>query len=64
MKGEGEGSFTWWPMEGEGEGSFLPIPTFPQAILLKPSLFSFDIKVLLYHGPRPFFTHSLPFLGL
>jgi hypothetical protein len=30
--------FVWWPMEGEGEGSFLPIPTSPQAILLKPSL--------------------------
>jgi hypothetical protein len=25
---------------------------------------SFDIDVLLYHGPRPSFTHSLPFLGL
>jgi hypothetical protein len=29
----------WWPMEGEGEGSLLPIPTFPQATLLKPSFF-------------------------
>jgi hypothetical protein len=28
-------------------------PLFPQATLLKPSFFSFDIKVLLYHGSRP-----------
>ncbi len=25
---------------------------------------SFDIKVLPYHGPKPFFTSSLPFLGI
>ncbi len=45
----------------EREGSFPPLLTFPQATLLKPSFFSFDIKVLLYHGFRPLFTHSLPF---
>jgi hypothetical protein len=39
-------------------------PLFPQVTLLKPSFLSFDIEVLLYHGPRPLFTHSLPFLGL
>jgi hypothetical protein len=36
-------------------------PFSPQAILLRPSCFSFDIKVLLYHGSRPLFTHFLPF---
>jgi len=25
---------------------------------------SFDLKFLLYHGPRPSFTPPLPFLGL
>jgi hypothetical protein len=63
MEGEGEGSFAWWPMEGEGEGSFLPIPTFPpKQLYLNLHFLSFDIKVLLYHGPSPFFTHS--FLSL
>jgi hypothetical protein len=51
-------------MEGEAEGSLLLIPISPQANLLKPSFLSFDIKVLPYHGPRPFLTHSLPFLGV
>jgi hypothetical protein len=37
------------------------LPLSPQATLLKPSCFSFDIKVLLYHGSRPLFTHFLPF---
>jgi len=31
-------------------------PLFPKATLLRPSSFSFDIKVLLYHGSRPLFT--------
>jgi len=72
MEGEGEGSFAWRPMEGEGsfawrlmegeeEGSFSPLPTSPQAILLRLSYFSFDIKVLFYHGSRLLFTHFLPF---
>jgi len=43
---------------------FYLFPFSPQATLLKLHFLSFDIKVLLYHGPRPFFTHSLPFLGL
>jgi hypothetical protein len=33
----------------------------PQAILLRPSSFSFDIKVLLYHGSSSLFTHLFPF---
>jgi hypothetical protein len=49
-------------MEGEGEGSFLTFPTFPPKQLhLDLHFLSFDIKVLLYHGPRPLFTHSLSF---
>jgi hypothetical protein len=56
-----EGSFVWWPMEGEGETPFHLFPLSPQQILLKPSIFSFDLKVLLYYGFRPLFTHFLPF---
>jgi hypothetical protein len=48
-------------MEGERETSFHLFPFSPQQILLKPSIFSFDLKVLLYHGSRPLPTHSLPF---
>ncbi len=51
----------WRPMEGGREGSFLPLPLFPQAILLKPSFFILHIKVLLCPGPRPLFTPSLHF---
>jgi hypothetical protein len=36
-----------------------PLP--PQATLLRPSFFSFDIKVLLYHGSRLLFMHFFPF---
>jgi hypothetical protein len=36
----------------------------PKQLYLNLQFLSFDIKVLLYHGPRPFFTHSLPFLDL
>ncbi len=36
-------------------------PLSPQATLLRPSFFSFDIKVLLYQGSRPLFTHSFLF---
>jgi hypothetical protein len=46
----------------EKEKVFLHLfPLFPRAILLRPLSFSFDIKVLLYHGSRPLFTHFLPF---
>jgi len=38
---------------------------FPlKQLYLNLHFLSFDIKVLLYHGPRPLFTHPLPFLGL
>jgi hypothetical protein len=75
---EGEGrSKVWWPMEGEGEGSLLGgqckvkekylftsshFP--PNQFLLKPSIFPFNLKVLLYHGSKPLLTHFLPFLDL
>jgi hypothetical protein len=36
-------------------------PLSPQQILLKLSIFSFDFKVLLYHGFRSLFTHFLSF---
>jgi hypothetical protein len=63
-EGEGEGSNAWRSMEGEGESSFFtfsPLPTSPQATLLTPSCFSFDIKVLLYHGYRSLFMHFFLF---
>jgi hypothetical protein len=41
---------------------FYLFPLSPLQILLKPSIFSFDLKVLLYHGSRPLLTHSLLFL--
>jgi hypothetical protein len=44
------------------EKPFSPFPTFPPTNLLKPSIFSFDLEVLLYHGPRSLFTPFLPFL--
>jgi hypothetical protein len=39
MEGEEEGPFARWSMEGKEEGPFALTPTFPQANLLKPSLF-------------------------
>jgi hypothetical protein len=36
----------------------------PKQLYLNLHFLSFDIKVLFYHGLRPLFTHSLPFLGL
>jgi len=33
----------------------------PKQLHLDLHFLSFDIKVLLYHGPRPLFTHALPF---
>jgi hypothetical protein len=51
----------WWPMEGEGKNTFSPLPFSPQQPLLKPSIFSFDLTVLLYHGSKPLLTPSFPF---
>jgi hypothetical protein len=51
----------WWPMEGERKTRFHLLSLSPQEILLKPSIFSLDLKVLLNHGPRPLLMHFLPF---
>jgi hypothetical protein len=56
-----EGSIAWWPMERKGETPFHLFPFTPQQILLKPSIFSFDLKVLPYHGFRSLLMHFLPF---
>ncbi len=53
-----------WPMEGEGKIPFHLFPLSPQPILLKPSIFPFDLKLLLYHGTKLILTHFLPFLDL
>jgi hypothetical protein len=37
----------------------------PQQILLKPSIwFDFDLKVLLYHGPKPLFMPFFSFSSI
>jgi hypothetical protein len=61
MEGEGEGSNAWRPMEGEKEGFFHLFPLSPQVTLLRPLCFSFEIKVLFYHGSRPLFMHFFHF---
>jgi hypothetical protein len=45
----------------EKEKPFSPLPTFPPTNILKPSIFSFDLEVLLYHGPRLLLMPFLPF---
>ncbi len=58
----------WWPMECSKLGGqwkvkektpFHFFPFSPQQTLLKPSIFSFDLTILLYHGSKlllpPFF---------
>jgi hypothetical protein len=77
MEGEGEGSLLGgqWKEKDKvfclvANGSrkkrfFSTYSHFPpKQLYLNLHFLSFDIKVLLYHGPRPLFTHSLPFLGL
>jgi len=55
-----ECSNAWWLMEGEGKTPFHLFPLFPQLNLIKPSIFSFELKVLLYHGSRLLLTPFLP----
>jgi len=43
------------------KNTFSPFPISPQQTLLKPSIFSFDLMVLLYHGFKPLLTPSFPF---
>jgi hypothetical protein len=63
-------SKAWWPMEGSKLGgqweknSFHFFSLSPQPNLLKPSIFPFDLKILLYHGFRPLLTRFLPFFDL
>ncbi len=77
MEGEGEGSLfggQWKEKEkvlclvANGRRRRRFISTYshfpPKQLYLNLFFLSFDIKVLFYHGPRPSFTHSLPFLGL
>jgi hypothetical protein len=52
----------WWPMEGERKTPFHLFPLSPQQTLLKLSIFSFDLTILLYHGSRPLFSPFFPFL--
>jgi hypothetical protein len=67
--GEGR-SKAWWSMEGSKFGGqwkvkekhLLTSSHFPPNNFTKTfNFFSFNLKVLLYHGPRPLFTHFLPF---
>jgi hypothetical protein len=51
----------WWPMEGERKTPFHLLSLSPQQILLKPSIFSLDLKVLFNHGPRSLLMHFLFF---
>jgi hypothetical protein len=46
------------------KNSFHLFPLSPQPNLLKPSIFPFDLKILLYHGSRPLLTRFLSFLDL
>jgi hypothetical protein len=60
----------WWPLEGSMLGGQRKVKEkhlftssiFPQQTLFKPSIFSFDLMVLLYHGPKPLLTPFFPFL--
>jgi len=59
----------WWPLEGSMLGGqwnvkekhLFTSSIFPQQTLLKPSIFSFDLMVLLYHGSKPLLTPFFPF---
>jgi len=51
----------WWLIEGEGKTHFHLFPFSPQQTLLKPSIFSFDLTILLYHGSKSLLTPSFPF---
>jgi hypothetical protein len=56
-----KGYNVWWPMEGEGKTLFHLFPLSPQSNFTWTFIFSFDLKVLLYHGSRPLFMHFLLF---
>jgi len=48
-------------MEGEGRTPFHLFPLSPQPTLLKPSNFTFDLTILLYHGSKSLLTSFFPF---
>jgi hypothetical protein len=64
MEGQGEGSLLGgqWKVKGKYLFIFSHFP--PNQFLLKPSIFPFNLKVLLYHGFKPLLTHFLPSLDL
>jgi hypothetical protein len=51
----------WKEKEKNKKKHIFTFSHFPQQILLKPSFFSINFKVLLYHGFRSLLTHFLPF---
>jgi hypothetical protein len=51
----------WWLIECEGKNTFSPLSPFPPTNLLKPSIISFDLEVLLNHGDRLLLTPFFPF---
>ncbi len=51
----------WWPLEGERKTSF-HLLHFPPTTLLTPSIFPFDLTILLYHGPKPLLPPFFPLL--
>jgi hypothetical protein len=58
--GEGRSPFSGQWKEKE-KVLFHLFPLCPQATLLRPSFFSFNIKVLLYHGSKLLFYAFPPF---
>jgi hypothetical protein len=67
---EGEGrSKAWWPMgvsklggQWKEKNTFSPLAPFPPTIFLKPPIFPFALKVLLYRGLRLLLPHFFSFL--
>jgi len=51
----------WWPLEGEGKRPF-HLFHFSPTTLLTPSIFPFDLTILLYHGPKPLLSPFFPLL--
>ncbi len=60
-EGEGEGSLFGGQWKEKEKVLFYLFPLSPQVTSFRLSFLSFDIKVLLYHGPRPLFMHAFPF---
>jgi hypothetical protein len=60
MEGEGEGSLLGGQWKVKKKYLFTSSHFSPNQFLLKPSIFPFDFKVLLYHGSRPLLMHSFP----